>query len=284
MMKPATPVASAILDDFESRPGSVTSLSRTVLGAFIRQLDGWTSIAHFTELMAALGISPQSTRTAVNRLKTKGILESENRDGRVGYRLTPDAADMLTRGYARVFDFRQMHTDDPWRVLAFSIPESGRADRTRLRRRLTGIGCGTLNAGMLICPDYMTEEVAAIVTALELDDFVTTFRATDISTVYGLATAIGQWWDLDALRARHVDFIEHHGTTLPPQPSTTADSFARFVGMLDEWRVIPLLDPGLPADLLPDNWPGKESVRVFDTIKAQLLEPSREWVKAIMSS
>ena len=272
-------VPSAILDDFESRPGTVTSLSRTVLGAFVLQQGGWISISNFTEIMSTLGISSQSTRTAVNRLKTKGILRSENNNGRAGYRLTDEAEDMLVRGFSRVFNFRQMQSDEPWRIISFSIPEPERASRHRLRRRLTAIGCGTVTAGLLICPDYHTAEVDAIVSALNLDMYVTTFAATDISAPTDLITTAAQWWDLEDIRSRHLEFIKNQATQLEHDANVSAETFARFVFLLDEWRVIPLLDPGLPASLLPDEWPGRTSLRIFDDATQRLFTPAREWLK-----
>lgn len=271
-------VPSAILDDFESRPGSVTSLSRTVLGAFVRPQGGWVSISHFTEIMLTLGISSQSTRTAVNRLKNKGILKPENNNGRVGYHLTPEADDMLVRGYDRVFNFRQMQPDDPWRVISFSIPESERASRHRLRRRLTAVGCGTISAGLLICPEYLTDEVHAIVTALSLEMYVTTFSATEISGPKDLCTAAAEWWDLDDIRSRHIDFIDHHSAQLEAGVDVSAETFARFVFLLDEWRVIPLLDPGLPVALLPEDWPAATSIRIFEDARKRLFGPARVWI------
>ncbi|MGW4774038.1 hypothetical protein ACWEO2_39115 [Nocardia sp. NPDC004278] len=50
---------------------------------------------------------------------------------------------MFARGDPRIFGFRQMVPGDAWRLLSFGIPESERAARHQLRRRLTAIGCGS---------------------------------------------------------------------------------------------------------------------------------------------
>ena len=43
------------LDDLDARPGSTTSLVRTIVGLYIRELGGWISSTHLIALMDALG-------------------------------------------------------------------------------------------------------------------------------------------------------------------------------------------------------------------------------------
>ncbi|WP_433710546.1 hypothetical protein ACQP2U_30020 [Nocardia sp. CA-084685] len=43
-----------------------------------------------------------------------------------------------------------MISSDAWRLLSYAVPESERAARHQLRRRLCGIGCGTVS-GVLLC-------------------------------------------------------------------------------------------------------------------------------------
>ncbi|WP_433202756.1 PaaX family transcriptional regulator [Nocardia sp. CA-107356] len=273
-------IAGAVLDDLDSRAGSATSLARTVLGAYVRDLGGWIAIADFTELLALLGVPVPSTRTAIARLKSKGVLRAESRCGRTGYALTDAALAMFARGDPRIFGFRRMAPGDAWRLLSFGIPESERAARHQLRRRLTAIGCGTVSAGLWIYPEYLATEAAAIVTALELDEYVTSFRATDPAVPGNLREAAAQWWDLDDLASRHRTFYERHRDFL--DDTSDRNAFARFTSMLDEWRIIPYIDPGLPDEMLPADWPGPASVHLFAEARRRYLEPSRQWVRAFV--
>ncbi|KIA63947.1 PaaX family transcriptional regulator [Nocardia vulneris] len=278
---PAT--AGAVLDDIDSRPGSATSLARTVLGAYVRDLGGWIAIADFGALLTRLGVPEPSTRTAVARLKNKGVLAAESRGGRSGYRVTAAAEAMYLRGDPRIFGFRQMADTDAWHLISFGIPEAERAARHQLRRRLTSIGCGTVSPGLWICPEYLADEVTAIVRALGLDAYVTTFRAVDLSVPGPLAAVAAQWWDLPALAARYRAFLARHRGLLDPAELGDRDAFERFVPALDEWRVIPYLDPGLPQRMLPAAWPGPAAVRLFADAQHRCLAPSRRWVKSMVS-
>lgn len=269
---------SAVLDDLDSRPGSVTSLTRTVLGAYVRDLGGWIAIADLAELMSALGVPPQSTRTAVTRLKGKGVLAPETRGGRSGYTITPAAEAMFARGDARIFGFRRMAPGDPWRLISFGIPESERAARHQLRRHLSSIGCGTVSAGLWICPDYLAPEVTTIVTALSLTDYVTSFRVTELDTPGTARAAAAQWWNLDDIARHHREFLSR---TEHLDAATTEEPFAAFVPVLDEWRIIPYIDPGLPDHMLPPDWPGPAAVERFAAARRNYLDTSRQWAAAI---
>ncbi|MGC0363888.1 phenylacetic acid degradation operon negative regulatory protein [Rhodococcus sp. 27YEA15] len=277
-------IAGAVLDDLESRPGSVTSLARTVLGAYVRDLGGWCAIAEFAELLSVLGVSPQSTRTAVARLKSKGVLDAESRDGRSGYVITDAAEAMFSRGDPRIFGFRRMERGDSWRLISFGIPESERAARHQLRRRLSSIGVGTVSAGLWICPDYLSGEVRAIVAALDLTDYVTSFRVEDLDVPTTVRDAAAQWWDLDELARRHREFLDHTNEIAAREDTVGRDAFERFVPVLDEWRIIPYLDPGLPDDMLPPDWPGVASVELFAEMRRRCLEPSKLWAASICAS
>ncbi|MFK0038308.1 PaaX family transcriptional regulator C-terminal domain-containing protein [Paenarthrobacter sp. NPDC090517] len=281
---------SAVLDDMDSRPGSTTSLLRTVIGLYLRDAGGWMSTKDIVTLMEALGTSGTVTRTALGRLRKKDVLLQENRDGVPGFTLTEGAATMLARGDRRIYNPRSMSTSDPWCLISFSIPETEREKRHQLRRRLHWIGCGTVAAGLWICPDSLRVEVEEILADLELRAMATIF-VTDTPLVGGgLQDAAAKWWDLEAVAGLHRDFIRQHGNgsgngsgalplhagqSLEPSP----EAFATYVHCIDTWRIIPYLDPGLPSDFLPADWPGAEGIALFSRIVAAYAEPSAEFVR-----
>ena len=192
-----------ILDDFDARPGSATSLLRTIVGVGLRRVGGWISIADLIRLMDAVGVTPAHTRTAVSRVKAKGLLVSSTIDGRPGYALNPDAIPMLERGDRRIFTFRQMADGDPWCLLSFSIPEAQRDVRHQLRKRLGWIGCGVVATGLWICPAFLADEVEEIVADLGLAECVALFITGTPRIAGSLADAARRWWDLDGLKALH---------------------------------------------------------------------------------
>ncbi|MFJ4222916.1 PaaX family transcriptional regulator C-terminal domain-containing protein [Microbacterium sp. NPDC089695] len=265
----------AVLDDIDARPGSTASLLRTVIGLYLRPLGGWISTAHLVTLAAELGIPSAPARTGIARLKQKGLLLAERRDA-AGYRLNPAAVPMLERGDRRIFAMREMTDADDWCLVSFSIPESARSVRHQLRRRLHWIGAGAVSAALWICPGHLQDEVREVVDDLGAQGWVTLFRGAQPVVDVSLAEAAASWWDLGALRDEHLAF-QRSLAALPSEP------FAAYVQLLDAWRVLPYIDPGLPPAMLPRDWPGRRSVDEFTRLSADLADAASARMRAVVS-
>lgn len=264
--------AAPVLDDIDARPGSTASLLRTLVGVFLRPLGGGISAADLVALAGDLGIPAAQARTGITRLKQKGLLLAERVDG-IGYRLNPAAVGMLERGDRRIFEMREMTDADPWCLVSFSIPESARSIRHQLRRRLQWIGAGVVSPALWICPGHLQEEVEQILEELDARRWATLFQASAPAPAGTLVEAAAQWWDLEALRAEHLDF-QAQLTALPSEP------FAAYVQLIDRWRVLPYTDPGLPPSMLPADWPGRRSFAEFARLSAELVDPAHAHVRA----
>src|SRR4051795_11372434 len=68
-------------------PAVPRSLLMTFFGAFLRRLGGWIAVADLVALMGDLGLDEQAVRSAVSRLKRRGVIAPERRGGAAGYRL-----------------------------------------------------------------------------------------------------------------------------------------------------------------------------------------------------
>jgi phenylacetic acid degradation operon negative regulatory protein len=265
--------AGPVLDDIDARPGSTASLLRTLVGLYLRPLGDWISTADLVALAGDLGIPTAQARTGVTRLKQKGLLLAERRHA-VGYRLNPDAATMLERGDRRIFEMREMTDADSWCLISFSMPESARATRHQLRRRLQWIGAGVVSPALWICPGHLQGEVLEIVDDLDASEWVTLFQAGTPTTARTLPEAAADWWDLDALRAEHLEF-QSSLETLPEAP------FAAYVQLFDRWRVLPYIDPGLPPSMLPADWPGRHSIAEFLRLSTELSDAAWQRVREV---
>ncbi|WP_417215465.1 PaaX family transcriptional regulator C-terminal domain-containing protein [Arthrobacter sp.] len=254
---------SAVLDDMDSRPGSTTSLLRTIIGLYLRQAGGWMSSAELVTLMEAVGVTAPLTRTALTRMRKKGVLDARTREGSSGYAVGERARHMLERGDRRIHQPRSMGAGDAWCLVTFTIPESERGLRHQLRRRLHWIGCGTVGPGLWICPDYLRTEAEEILEDLGLRGAAVLF-VTDTPLVQGaLRDAVAGWWDLDELAGLHRGFLAGQEAVSGEPPADGAAAFATYVRCIDSWRIIPYVDPGLPRHCLPADWPGVASSSRF---------------------
>jgi phenylacetic acid degradation operon negative regulatory protein len=253
------------------------SLLMTFFGAFLRELGGWIAVADLIALMADVDLDEQAVRSAVSRLKRRGVIAAERRGGAAGYRLTAHGSAILEAGDARIFA-RPGDAAPEWLLVVFSVPEAKRALRHRLRTRLAWLGLGSVGSAVWIGPAHVEGEVRLLVAELGLGEHVELFRAAHAGFA-PLADAVASWWDLDAIAAEYRGYLDAWGARRRRR-ATPAAAFADYLRQLDGWRRIPFHDPGLPAAALPPDWPGPAAWALFAELSERLGGAARERVAA----
>lgn len=255
----------------------------TVFGLYVRELGGWTSVSVLIRLLETVGVDAQAVRSAVSRLKRRGILEAERRDGRAGYALSPVARDILAAGDRRIFAL-PADDDEEWVLVVFSVPESERQQRHVLRSRLTWLGFGTVTSGVWIAPAHLADDARDVLARDGLDRYADLFVARHVP--FGDAVEqVERWWDLEVLGGLYDAFLEAHGPVLERWRTTTptpGEAFADYVRALTAWRRLPFLDPGLPSRLLPADWSGAAAASTFFALRDLLEAPARRHVTAVL--
>lgn len=269
----------------DARPGRglrPRSLIVTVYGAYARETGGWMSVASLVRLLGGLGVDETAVRSAVSRLKRRGLLLQDRRGGAVGYLVSPQARELLTAGDRRIFTPERARLSDGWLLVVFSVPESERSSRHRLRTGLSALGLGTVGSGVWIGPAAMTQDVRSALERLGLASYAQLFAGSHL-TLGDPRQQVASWWDLDALQTSHAAYVDtwrpvlagwRRRRTLDP-----ASAFADYVTTLTEWRRLAYLDPGLPAEVLPAPWHGARAAEVFSGLRQRLQEPAHEHVE-----
>ncbi|GGP89789.1 PaaX family transcriptional regulator [Streptomyces melanogenes] len=261
-----------------------SSLINTVYGAFLRRLGGWISIADLIVLMAEFDVDGPAVRSAISRLKKRGILEPERR-GVNGYRLSPAVHPVFDEGDRRIFgSLEPADLADGWVMAVFSVPESERAHRYQLRTRLTWLGFGNMAPGVWLAPGRLLEDARSALVRLQLSEYVHLF--TSQYAAFGdLRTSVSSWWDFPAIEAQYAAFTDTYGPVaqrLTRQSDLdAAEAFRHYVPLLTQWRRLPYLDPGLPKELLPDDWNAVAARQLFQQLCAALGEPSLRHVRTV---
>jgi phenylacetic acid degradation operon negative regulatory protein len=262
----------------------------TVYGLYARHEGGWLSVATLIRLLADIGIDEPAARSAISRLKRRGILQSRRYGGSAGYQLSAEALAIVREGDARIFRRRRAAPADGWVLAVFSVPESERQRRHVLRSELTRLGFGMVAPGVWILPAHPDDTTAATLRRLGLDGYADLFRAEYLA--FGdPAAKIRRWWDLDELERQYESFIVVHEPALRALgagpageragPAGEREAFACYLRVLTDWRRLPYLDPGLPAELLPGGWAGIRAADVFFALRERLEEPARAYVSAV---
>ena len=254
----------------------------TVYGLYARHDSGWLSVATLIRLLADIGIDEPAARSAISRLKRRGILESQRYGGAAGYQLSAEAQAILHEGDERIFRRQRAAPADGWVLAIFSVPESERHRRHVLRSELARLGFGMVAPGVWIVPAHPQDTTAETLRRLGLDGYADLFRAEHLA--FGdPAAKIRRWWDLDELERQCEAFIGAHERALEGGQLSGPEAFAGYVRLLTDWRRLPYLDPGLPAELLPDGWIGIRAAGLFFALRERLEEPARAYVRAVTS-
>jgi phenylacetic acid degradation operon negative regulatory protein len=262
----------------QSAATAASRVTRTVmvtfLGSIARRMGNWLPIAGTIDLMAQFGLDGPSVRTAVFRLKQRGWLAAETRGGRRGYALTPLALNALASGDEIIWHARQpAELEDGWCVVNFSVPESARAKRHQLRAHLAALGFGNVGTAMWIAPARMKGAAEQAIAELGLDKYAAIFVG-DYVGGQDLSTLLYDSWDLAAIDRRYQDFIARFAAEAARlEASAVLDNrqaFVTYLGVVDQWRKLPFRDPGLPREVLADDWSAPAAVALFERLVALL--------------
>jgi phenylacetic acid degradation operon negative regulatory protein len=236
------------------------ALLLTVLGRHLLEREGLAvGAGTFIAVLERLGVSEQAARSTLTRMVRRGLLNRQQHGRRAYFSLTRGSRALLLEGRERIFapaPVRQ-RWDGEWTLLSFSIPESRRDERHRLRARLAWNGFGLLRDGLWIAPGR--SEVGRLIADLGLEKHVDVFAARALAPT-DVAELVERAWDLDDLRGRYGAFTSRwRGQRAPAPPGDLATQIA----LITEWRHIIREDPLLPADYLPADWPALEAARLF---------------------
>jgi phenylacetic acid degradation operon negative regulatory protein len=259
-----------------------TQQSRTVLvsflGAIVRRMGNWMPIAGTIELMGEFGLDAPSVRTAVFRLKKRGWLASETRAGSRGYALTPVALKALAAGDEIIWHARQpADLADGWCIVSFSVPESARSKRDQLRTHLAALGFGNVGAAMWIAPARMRAAADQAIAELGLTSYCAIFVG-DYVGGRDLPALLRESWDLAEIDRRYREFTHRFAAEARGLEADGAGdprrAFLSYLAVIDQWRKLPFRDPGLPREILPEDWSAPAAGALFEGLVAALEPPA----------
>src|SRR5919107_4514870 len=129
------------------------SVLLTMLGEYVLPLRDAIWQETLIGALAALDYKPQAARQALSRSVGAGWLETERHGRRSRVRLTPETAEMLRSGAARIYSFGEPWVwDGRWLLVVLRVPEERRQVRHQMRTRLAWAGFGSLGGGLWISP------------------------------------------------------------------------------------------------------------------------------------
>ncbi|MGH3248585.1 MAG: PaaX family transcriptional regulator [Trebonia sp.] len=224
--------------------------------------------AALVALVSEFGISTASARAALARLAKRGLMSVAKSGRRTLYSPTLLTISTLREGRRRIFSFgRDGHRawDGYWLVVVFSVPEEQREIRHLLRTRLRWLGFGPLDDGVWVSPHDMTAQVTASLAECGVAQ-ATVLRSLPVVPEGSHLRHPLAAWNLDELRGNYDQFIAKFAPLLERVKQgqvSVSEALVERTAIMDTWRTFPHLDPDLPDDVLPPDWPRKRACEIF---------------------
>lgn len=246
----------------------VWSLVITIFGDAIAPRGGRVSLATLSEIMQRLRIEPGALRTALSRLAADGWVARERVGRNSFFELDArgrHAFDMATR---RIYAEGPPHWTGEWTV-AIAPPGSD----AKLNEDAAARGFVRIAPGVFLRP----ETCAGSDISGGLGDMLV-LRGHSVEH----PEALQALWPCGETAAHYKAFLEAYGPLARDADAVgrlgDLDSIAARTLLVHEWRRIVLRDPGLPAALLPIDWPGEEARAVMRALYGALAPRSERWL------
>ena len=254
-------ISQWIKDFLDQHPTRANSLIITVYGDFIAPHGGTVWLGSFIRLVQPLGLNERMVRTSVYRLSQEKWLVSEQLGRKSYYSLTTSGRRRFEHAYRRIYFAPQDTWAGEWQLVMIPSSLSG-TQRDALRKDLAWAGYGTLASGILAHPSADTEALLDILQETGAHDKVVAMKAVNISALTSkpLQELVHECWNLDALAAKYIDFIELFRPVLRAMRAAGSldpeQCFLVQTLLMHDFRRALLHDPQLPLQLLPANWSG----------------------------
>jgi len=280
--KAAHPVGLTSLLPRQQSGSAPQHLLVTLLGDYWLDPAAQVPTAAVVDVLAEFDVSAVNARTALSRLSRRGLVATERSGRHAHLRLSADARRDLSSGAARImrFGLPAGPWDGLWTLVTFSLPEEQRNVRHRLRSTLRWLGFAVLFDGVWVSPGSPLDRLEELFTHLGVESF---------SVLRVLEPALGRSplhaWDLSSTQRAYEDFLDAHDRLRDRVRTGSVGSAEALVSrtrVMDAWRALPALDPGLPDELLPADWPRVRARALFTELYDSLGPLSEHRVRQLV--
>lgn len=255
-----------VLAHLRAEPSRTWSIIITFFGDAIVPRGGCVWLGTLLAFFKGLDVGGTVVRSAVSRLAAEDWLERTKVGRNSFYHLAERGRATFAQAARHIYHDDQHHWAGALEAL---LIEPGSEDVSEALRRA---GFGSPLPGMFVAPVGWTIPPLA----------QGALRLTLGGTAAQLRCVAAKAWNLSELALLYQRFYEvftplqrslAEGLALPP----AAAMLARVL-LIHEYRRIALRDPMLPAEILPDGWPGDAAKTLCAEIYGRLLPASEAWL------
>jgi phenylacetic acid degradation operon negative regulatory protein len=258
-----------------------------VVDLFAEHVDAVTDepvrLRSLVTLLETFAVAEPTTRMTTAALRRAGWLAATRRGRETLYAPTEALRSAVRTRWLRL-DERLGAWDGRWRMVIYTVPETDRAARERVRRTLTRHGFGPLAPATWVSPHRVALDDVRSELATEPIGRLDLLTAQVTAETGGSdAELAARCWDLQGVAAAYRREIDRIRAVLSgPVPDGPAALVTHLRVMADVRRV-GVHDPLLPDALQPPGWPGTELRQVWADFCARVRGPAREHVAAVLA-
>lgn len=259
------------------------SLVMDLFGDYLRYAGGEVRLGTLTRLLAAFDIEQSSSRVTLSRLKKEGWFTTRREGRETIYSLSEEMMRVLVEGRERIFH----RTDEPWggrwTMVLYQVPESARATRESLRKRLAWLGFGQLSPSVWLAAHEVMSEAQQL--AEKHPEATIDVMWSGTGSIAADRALAARCWDLGILTEDYSAFIAKYRPLDDPGRNADRDGEEAMVLrtlLVGDARRFTFRDPRLPVELQPEGWPGREAYELFRRVHAQLAPRANAHVESII--
>jgi len=247
--------------------------SQRLLGTLLGDYWFWRTehlpSAALVEMLGEFGLAEPAARAAIRRAAARGLVVASRAGRTTAYGVPERTRELVIRHVTRLMRFGagDRSWDGRWTFALFSVPEEQREVRRTLRTRLRWLGWAPLYDGVWVTPWDVGDQALDVLAELGID--TATVARAELAERLPAGGHPLRAWDLDALRARYEEFLDRYrglAERVRAGEVEPAEALTSRTRLMTHWREFPDLDPELPAEVLPADWPRAAARECFVTI------------------
>ncbi len=203
--------------------------------------------------------------------KTRGTLSGLLREGSIEKNDAGDKYRLTDKGFTELalqfpfFRYLKDKWDNKWRIISYEIPEKKRELRDRLRREMQGWGLGPWHRSFWLTPHPIIGSLRQLVSQKEEEQYVQAFESDHVFG--GREILLEKVWGKSILDKKYRELFKKWHDILYAEEDKTE----KLKKVSDNYVEMLKTDPGLPKELVGEQWIGFEGFNIFKEIRGILL-------------
>jgi phenylacetic acid degradation operon negative regulatory protein len=269
-------------------PPRAKSLVVTIFGDSIAPHGDSIWLQSLIDLLRPFGVNERLVRSSVFRLVEEQWLVAERHGRQSRYAFTASGRKRFERAHNKIYYATEPRWSGEWTLLIAPSSELPPSSRLPLRRELAWEGFRLIAPGTFAHPAGDQRAIEEILERTRLRDHVVICSTREMAAVGGrpLRSLIGRHWELRGVLLAYRKFIQRFGALLGMMPRARGvpaeQAFVIRTLVIHAYRRVLLHDPLLPAELLPEDWPGRKAYDLCRSLYQLTYVDSEQYMRATL--